>query len=238
MVLKDGIFYLATQDLVSWWPFLCLSVLFYGLIPRLMLFVIGEAVQRRLLSRLTFTHSACTLLLQRLQTPALTTAGGPSSQKKPEETEESSAASAPEAAPQQTVIALVPDELYDACTEENFKEVMHRTRKTAVETAVRLEDDLETDPSRLADIFKANGEDALSVFLLQEAWQPPIREILFFIQNLRNMIGETVPVCVGLIGKPTSESIFTPVDEEEWRVWRQKIHSLGDPYVHIERLVS
>ncbi|MBW1718378.1 MAG: DUF2868 domain-containing protein [Deltaproteobacteria bacterium] len=28
MVLKDGIYSLATEDLVSWWPFLCLAVFF------------------------------------------------------------------------------------------------------------------------------------------------------------------------------------------------------------------
>ncbi|MBS3733215.1 MAG: DUF2868 domain-containing protein, partial [Desulfobacterales bacterium] len=37
MVLKDGIDHLSTRDLGSWWLFLCLSVTFYGLLPRVAL---------------------------------------------------------------------------------------------------------------------------------------------------------------------------------------------------------
>ena len=33
IILKEGIYHLSTPDLVSWWPFLCFSVFFYGLLP-------------------------------------------------------------------------------------------------------------------------------------------------------------------------------------------------------------
>jgi len=74
------------------------------------------------------------------------------------------------------------------------------------------------------------------VLLLQEGWQPPIREILHFIQELRNTIGETGGIEVGLIGKPAPETIFTPVNEDNWNAWIQKLSGLGDPYLRLERL--
>ena len=34
ILLKDGISVLKTEDLVSWWPFLCMGILFYAILPR------------------------------------------------------------------------------------------------------------------------------------------------------------------------------------------------------------
>jgi hypothetical protein len=66
IVLKDGIYHLATQDLVSWWPFLCLAVLFYGLLPRITLLIVGLIAQNRVLGKQEFTHSACDQLMHRM----------------------------------------------------------------------------------------------------------------------------------------------------------------------------
>ena len=69
IILKDGIFRLATEDLVSWWPFLCMSVVIYGMLPRLLLFGYGKLALSRELKKLSFDHADCTRLLRRMVTP-------------------------------------------------------------------------------------------------------------------------------------------------------------------------
>ncbi|GBC60609.1 DUF2868 domain-containing protein [Desulfonema ishimotonii] len=76
-----------------------------------------------------------------------------------------------------------------------------------------------------------------NVLILQEAWQPPIRETLTFIQALRKILGEQSRIEVGLIGKPGPDTIFTPVKEENWNIWTQKLNTMGDPWLRLERLV-
>ncbi len=74
LVLKDGIYHLANADLTSWWPFLCLSVLCYGLLPRLGLLCIVKIQQCRNLARLDFQQGFFRPTLHRMQTPQVSTA--------------------------------------------------------------------------------------------------------------------------------------------------------------------
>ena len=69
IVLKDGMYHLATADLVSWWPFLCLCILFYGVFPRLVLLLAGMKLQRRALDRIPFDHAPCQALMRRMTLP-------------------------------------------------------------------------------------------------------------------------------------------------------------------------
>jgi hypothetical protein len=71
--LKDPLFLLNADHLRSWRWFLVLSVLTYGLLPRLVLLSISLFVQRRVLNRLPFTHARTQALYARLVTPRLET---------------------------------------------------------------------------------------------------------------------------------------------------------------------
>ncbi|MBF0233843.1 MAG: DUF2868 domain-containing protein, partial [Desulfamplus sp.] len=66
IVLKDGIYHLTTHDLVSWWPFMCLTLLFYGLLPRIIMFVSGLLSLKRSLEQQTFDHRECSRVLRRM----------------------------------------------------------------------------------------------------------------------------------------------------------------------------
>jgi hypothetical protein len=81
LVLKDGIYHLANTDLTSWWPFLCLSVLCYGLLPRLGLLLIVKFQQSRNLTRLDFQQGCFRPVLHRMQTPQVSTAARPARPK-------------------------------------------------------------------------------------------------------------------------------------------------------------
>jgi hypothetical protein len=71
IVLKQGIAALATKDLVSWWPFLCLSMVCYAIVPRVL--VIGGAVvaQRSVLKQFDLQQPRFRRLMVRMKSPIM-----------------------------------------------------------------------------------------------------------------------------------------------------------------------
>ena len=56
IVLKEGIYNLDTKNLVSWWPFLCMSLVCYGLLPRCIMLLAGLSRYRRQLEGLELRY--------------------------------------------------------------------------------------------------------------------------------------------------------------------------------------
>ncbi len=243
MVLKDGIYDLATRDLVSWWPFLCFAVLTYGLLPRLILLFMGIMVQKRALLGINFSHRACQRLLNRMRTPLVSTGGRSLSPEALREDDikapEARASDLRDVLTGKGMIALIPDDIFEACTDDELESVISKTFGYPIQRRIRFGEDEEGDKRVLHELSSMKrGEDvATDLLILQEGWQPPIRENLLFIRDLRMASGETSMIWVGLIGRPKQGTIFTEVKEEEWDVWHQKLKALGDPYLGLERLV-
>lgn len=243
MILKDGIYHLATRDLVSWWPFLCLAVLCYGLVPRLLLLALGVFFKDRALARLDFSHSLADRLVQRMETPLLDTLGEP--RPAPPEAAETAppapadALESPEpGAAQRRLVALIPEDLFDDCGREELESLTSRVFGSRIRETLRVAAEDPAAPAllgRLAEAARENG--GIDLLVLREAWQPPILEDLAFIRSLRQAVGERARIQLGLIGRPSPETIFTRVMETDWKVWQQKIASMGDPYLRLERLV-
>ncbi len=243
MILKEGIYFLATENLISWWPFLCFAALFYGLIPRALLLIAGMVANHRTLDRQDFEFSDIDRLMHRLQSPLVSTQGSPTSKSAlPEglKAVQSSVSTAPvrhELPAGEAVVALVPDDIFDEVTDEQLKSVVEKVLGFQVREKIRIGTDYESDRAVLESLSRSDWQNGRPhVLLLQEAWQPPIREILHFIQEIRNTIGEKGGIEVGLIGKPAPETVFTPVNEDNWNAWIQKLSGLGDPYLRLERL--
>ncbi|WP_462322523.1 DUF2868 domain-containing protein [Halochromatium sp.] len=71
--LKDPLYVLDAGNLRSWRWFLVLSVLTYGLLPRLLLLGLSKLKERRALAALPFTHQAAQAPYARMITPSLET---------------------------------------------------------------------------------------------------------------------------------------------------------------------
>ncbi len=74
--LKDPLFIMDAEQLRSWRSFLVLSLLTYGLMPRLILLGLSVIKERRTLASLPFTHQRTQALYARMITPQLETGGG------------------------------------------------------------------------------------------------------------------------------------------------------------------
>lgn len=247
LILKDGIYNLATRDLVSWWPFLCLSVVFYGLLPRLALFVTGVAAQDRALKGLGFDRWELNKLVNRLVTPIVSTEPlTPQAEvpepREPVEPREMPPADTPAEDTPDRFLALVHDDIYDdACHGDGFKTIVRQSMNCYVGDIMRIGLDFTREIEAMGPVIDPPGPEQAppvsGVLLLQEAWLPPIREILDFIAHVRR-VSRTMPLVVVLIGKPGPDTIFTATDPRDREIWNMKINSLGDPLVHVETLVK
>jgi hypothetical protein len=243
IILKEGIFHLSTPNLVSWWPFLCLAVLVYGLLPRLFLFLAAVFVQRRYLDSLDFRQGTCEQLLQRMATPLVTTHGSTVNDFSAAEQETVPGYSAPIHSSldgrvgAKNLLIMIPDELYDSCPREEIESVVNKGTFFVIQEVLRINQDYASDKELLVSLSNRERMVETDILIIQEAWQPPIMEYIDFIKQLRQALGDGPCIRIGLIGKPQKDTIFTPVKDENRKIWDQKITAIGDPCIYAEGLV-
>ncbi len=249
MVLKEGMAHLATGALVSWWPFLCSAVVVYGLLPRLALLGVGMWQQLRALDRLHFATLGIRPLLQRMAAPRIDTNGmTAASEAPPSPSLPVLAAAAESVTARQGMLpfsgggpwfVLIPDELYLDCPLPELIDLLGPEAAASGIESICFGTPGISEAESLTPLMEATGTKAFSgVLLLQEAWQPPLQETGLFLHNVRRAVGETVPITILLLGKPSSQTIFTPVNPEHLRVWEQKMRAIGDPCLDVLPLMQ
>ncbi|MFC1533164.1 DUF2868 domain-containing protein [Thermodesulfobacteriota bacterium] len=242
MILKEGIYHMATEDITSWWPFLCLTVLFYGLLPRLIMLVAGLLYQKKAINRIDFTQSVFERLLRRLYTPVVSMEGHPEDARLPDDDISMVSKPAPlnhsKSEQGSSYVILIPDDIMGSHPQDDLLNSVSKITGNTIKKQLNIGEDEEQDNRVLEEIAQIrNDKGPLNIFLIQEAWQPPIREDLMFIKQLRKSLGPTSKIKVGLIGRPKKGKASTIVKEEEWKVWNQKIKALSDPNLSLERLI-
>jgi len=244
IILKEGIYHLSTPDLASWWPFLCFSVLFYGLLPRLLLFLGAVAAQRRHLRALDFRQGVYEQLLLRMTTPLVSTRGrrvveaGTAVKKQEAEYSGKDQAAPDDQAVRRNLLVMIPDDIADACPQEEIESAVRNRFAASITQLMRINKNYETDAEILANLKNSSLPADIDILLIQEAWQPPIAEYITFIKNLRQAIGHGPCIRLGLIGKPLADTIFTPIKEVNRKIWTRRITALGDPCVYVVGLVN
>jgi hypothetical protein len=244
IILKEGIYHLSTPDLVSWWPFLCFSVLFYGFLPRFFLFLLALAAQRMHLGSLDFRQGVYEQLLLRMTTPLVTTRGRrvDAGSAGPGEPDTDSAgidqAAADAGSIGRNLLVMIPDDIFAACPRQEIESAVRNRFASPVTQILRISEDSETDSEILAKLKNSSQPAETDILLIQEAWQPPIAEYINFIRNLRRAIGPGPCIRIGLVGKPQSKTIFTPVQDVNLKIWTRKIAALGDPCIYAVGLVN
>lgn len=247
MVLKSGIYSLSTPDLVSWWPFLCLAVVVYGLFPRVVLLIAAVFLQSRALRLLNFDTAICDQLIVRMQTPSLrmqsreqAEAMGqpPAAETVGTASPQNDTAAADTGISEMPCVVLIPSDIYDQCEDRALQYFVYQTHGYRVWKKMEIELDMMEDRAVMAELAAVNwpeGQRPRIVFIL-EAWQPPIKETLDFLQAIRNHVGIAATIGIALIGRPFPDTVFTPVSRQDEAVWRRAITILGDPGLRLETL--
>ncbi|MGM0453044.1 MAG: DUF2868 domain-containing protein [Thermodesulfobacteriota bacterium] len=244
MVLKEGIYHMATPDLVAWWPFLCFAILFYGLLPRAMLLAFGLWRQRRALDRLDFNHAACDRLLQRMQTPQIDTASRPYTGAPVAHDRNAPPADAAPVRPAATANELPPAtvlieaDIRDNCTDSELAGRIEIDLGMSTAEIISVEIDIDQDTEQLlrAQSQQEETNAAYRIVIVMEAWQPPIRETLNWLRGMRRRLAQNTGMVIALVGKPSKDTIFTPPADADHFIWQQAIEAIGDAYLRVERL--
>lgn len=241
IILKEGIAHLQTPDLISWWPFLLLSVLIYGLAIRLVLYAVGWLQLKRTGEQLQFETPGARRVVRRMQTPLVSTQAQPESENiKSSNPEQANQPASKESEPEGSspVTILLPDEIYDQIDHNTLSTIL-AAEGFHIEARQRFLIDYQEDQQLLQELTQKNWAASAGILILMEAWMPPLVSFISYIEELREHVGKDLPIILRLIGKPLGTTVLTPVSNRtESQVWRQKVTALGDPYLEIDDLIN
>ncbi|PID72862.1 MAG: hypothetical protein CSB34_00090 [Desulfobulbus propionicus] len=246
IILKDGIQGLTTPNLVSWWPFLCCSVFFYGLLPRAGMLFWGLFMQKRLLGKYPSLNRAdIRRLLQRMRTPAVNTSG-----KKKATKQQEPVVSPPEPAPakvpprstqpaKRSTLLLLPDELQETgCTDQIVARIQRDSQNATIRVSVFGA--LDTSDTEVLQEIKNVVQQATvtQLIMVQEGWQPPIAETLSWLKEVREAVGQDLVMTILLLGKPKGGNVLVPAESSQLDIWSLKTAALGDTHLYVNSLLS
>lgn len=234
IILKDGMGALANADLVAWWPFLCMCLLAYALLPRLLLLASAHWMLRRV--ERGFVHPDLSRIVDRMRAPLLGSA----------RTAEVPSAPLPLKAAREAVMELsvtepgafvgcallLPPELADRIEAGRLSELTRRVCGYPDPRMLPFSLDPENARQALAQCsgFEWIGGHERFVVLV-EAWQPPIRENLLALTLLGQEPGRSLVLV--LCGRPGGGNWLTAPTAAEREVWSDAVGQLAPLRVDI-----
>jgi len=239
IILKDGVYHLATQDLVSWWPFLVLALLTYGLLLRLLLVPLGAMMQRRSLRRLNLQRPDLLRIVQRMRTPLLDSGGvgapdEPSPYLAGDGGRRASLHDSHNLA-DRPLLTIVPDDLADERFAASLDRLLRRHGLPVGDREI-LRSDEPLSADQLQRLATSCQDGRTGLLLITEAWLPPINEWLHALRQIRMTIGATTPIFVGLLGCPNEANGFSTPLPQDRLLWQHKLQELGDPFLTVFEL--
>ncbi|MFT5697550.1 MAG: hypothetical protein ACI8ZB_000398 [Desulforhopalus sp.] len=233
IILKDGIYHLTTVNLVAWWPFLLLCLLFYGLCIRIVFYISGRLLEKKSLAQLQFTTPQCATLLRRMRTPVVSTQAATeiaqqNVAQKPQSFSREQQECVTEALPQ---VLLIPDDIYEVCRPEYIQPLM-KAKGFEIIQKYRFMLGYDEDQQLLEVLANRSWKNKEGVVIIMESWMVPLMDFLVFIKDIRNISTPTTIIEIALTGQ-FDDAVFSHVKPADMEIWRKKIEAIGDPYIHL-----
>lgn len=218
----------------DWWLFLSLCLVCYGLVPRLVIFIVAKVQLSQSLVKLPLKSADFEALYDRLTRPLVETR-----------------AIEPEAEPgrmEQALLAKVDFAITEKrCTVVRWGDLELRgadlTRLLETRFGWQLRHEFEaggldyeaTNVPACNAIGQQQGKEP--VLVLVESWEAPDSAILYFLEQLRKSMAIDRPIIVGLVHTESSTELKPPA-RDDWHTWSLKLASLVDPYLRVEAMVE
>lgn len=248
IILKEGISVLATRDLVSWWPFLCMGILFYAVIPRGLFLLAGILSQNHALQHFNFERPRFRQLIIRMQSPVLDidadrTPPQESRELSNRDMEKNPIKQRKESMPfnqgsersGQKAVILGSKSVY---SDAAIKKIIHGIEQHLffdVEEVIRISFDFDHDKDA---IHKINAGNADQVILVHEVWQPPIRGLLHYIRQAKAALPNDMPLWIILTGEAGLEDLRVNDNDINFKVWKKAVNKLEDPDITVKRFIQ
>ncbi|MEM1212829.1 MAG: DUF2868 domain-containing protein [Planctomycetota bacterium] len=204
------------DGLQAWWPFVLMVMLVYGIVPRIIARLwAGRRLGLALAAALRWTPGAGEVLAR--LTAASATGQAPTPEAPP-----ASPTPNPTQAPSPTTptTPAVPLQ-HQASTTLGWAGL---AGDHPVGGAQSLEQDRATIQAVADTVAQADVPPVIT--LRVKAYEPPVLEVLDFLTDLRQALGDAIPIHAELIGQPQP----TPTQTQ---VWQQRLATLNDPWLRV-----
>ncbi len=218
IILKEGIIGLNNSDLVVWWPFLCLLILTYGVLPRLLLLGYSLIRKRIVLATLPFSDTMSKRLLMLMMAPRVEVTGD----EPPREFETESSSSSTKSLKHESMDfqVLIPSYREDLMMEDSWMKYLSVYWGASLEqiNAVSLDD--EEDAHLLASLSRQNsGRNGLLVVF--EGWRPYTAAAGLYVDSILTQLPSGTAVFAALAGRPGMGFKMEDCDKEDFRQWKR-----------------
>ena len=231
IALKDGIRSLNSENLVSWWPYLSLGIIFYGLAPRLAFNILGQFKGKRCLAKLSFSHTEANRIAERIRSATIQfDSDSPKTEHVSENPTDKSIAPYPDSTASGPILCLIVSDSVKPETEDDLKTALTQTlsRSSELLTIEYLD-----DKSRIASELPITIHDQ-SIALVFDSWMPPIEETKRLIKSVRNALQSETGLVIILLGMPSSSGEIQPPETSDLNIWKAFTRKLGDPYCSLQ----
>ncbi|MDH3718741.1 MAG: DUF2868 domain-containing protein [Planctomycetota bacterium] len=218
----------------AWWPFLLASLLGYGLLPRLLTWLIAHWKVRHALRCARLEHHDVQKLIERLRRPLVET------QALTAEEEAEAAASGPGLKQGAIDLGSGPLTVLQwagvSLERPQVEQILH-DRWGAGAGQLYQVGGLDEGCDRQALDALHGGANVGQVLLLVEAWEPPVAEYLDFITQMRERLGEGVLIVVLLFHRDQQGTPVCPTAEDR-EIWQRCLAAAGDPWLAVRPLIE
>ena len=218
----------------GWWSFLILSLVCYGLIPRLFIFSTAKFKLKRALNKIPLHSADFESLYDRLTHPLFETRSLSHETILAEIESSSNSKSILELSGKSCDVIQWGDLKID---EHDLSEIIQERFGWNINHLMSA-GSLYYDESNLKtiDFIKAqkNNEPLL---LLVESYEAPDGAITYFLSQLRTAVASDKHVVIGLVNQNAQQQ-WKPPSMVEWQIWKNKIAELADPYLRVEAMTE
>ncbi|MBM9518246.1 DUF2868 domain-containing protein [Desulforhopalus vacuolatus] len=251
IILKDNIYHLVTADLTSWWPFLVMCLLVYGVLTRFAFLFFGKWRNNTALAHLPINSPQCKSLLRRMGTPLVTTQAPAealretvSGRETKPDTGTSPIFHAPVTVEHETPsrylseqLVLVGIDLYEQLSSPQDEITATLTESGFTPLAVLPCQSGWEEDQQLLERIKKEWLEKEGIVIILEGWMVPLVDFLSYLGEIRAAIPGDMVISIALVGR-RSGTLFTPVTRRDFTIWKQKVEALADPYLHLFPLIA
>jgi ABC-type cobalt transport system substrate-binding protein len=209
------------RALAAWWPFTVLTLLTYGLLPRLVLLAVSVVRLRAAERAVLLDDRGVTALVDRMASAAVETAAA--------EHAESLAAPSADAADYPQATGRARAVIWEGCVSAERAREHARKRLGLDLVAVVEAGGSRTLGADRQALDALTATDPGTVVVLTPAWEPPLLELLDFLGALRKRVGTEHSIVVAPVAD--TASTVTAVEHE---TWARAIGKLRDPRLYVE----
>jgi hypothetical protein len=202
----------------AWWPFILTAMLVYGLLPRIIAFVVASVQLRKATRDALGATPGALELLGRLE--------GRGERSAQDADEEAATMSAERVVTGSRPVVIDWSRAAGSAARAASLIGLEPASYEPAGGARSVQDDRQT----LEAVGQAVSEDG--VVVLVKLWEPPVIETTTFLSELRKAIGDRLPVRVVPVASDASGRVIGdgPVLLEQWK---RRVGTLGDPWTAV-----